>query len=295
MRKIDKKHNITRVNLLVEQRYLESKNLINESFHTPDGTPTGVNHNHQPITEYGQSNQYDLRKEENMDSLVSMILSYLGKEKTNDASIANDNKVIIYNDLIKKIMQMSPASSLNNGQNGNEIYTNNPEMMSNYLNKVGVSNFVLIDSNSKPYTDSSNDVELTEDGLANYSSSLKNTGNHPWTTYLGDKDKGDAERSENQIASEKFKDEFNNTFKGQDSFINTTNGRYFFDTLKFVNNFGRYDLIFSKPKNDMEFSDKTLWVKYDQTNGYYIDSADEIELVDKDSVDKVINMLQYNK
>jgi hypothetical protein len=32
MKKSDKKHNITKVNLLVEKRYLESKGLISESF-----------------------------------------------------------------------------------------------------------------------------------------------------------------------------------------------------------------------------------------------------------------------
>jgi hypothetical protein len=292
MRKIDKKNNFKKVNLLAEQRYLGSKGL-SESFHAPDGTPIGVDINHQPITEYSQSNQYDLRQDENMDALVSMILSYLGKEKTNNAAIANDNKVILYNELMQKLMQMSPASTLNNGENGNEVYTNNPEAMAAYLNKNGMANFVLIDSNNRPYPTAGDDSELNEDGLGDYSSELRNTGNHPWTTFLGDKDKGADENMRNQRAAGKFIDEFNNAFKGQS--INTTNGRYFFETIKFNNNFGKYDLIFTKPKTDMEFSDKTLWIKYDQSNGYYIDSNDDIELIDKDSVDKVIDMLQHNK
>ena len=283
MRKIDKKNNFKKVNFLVEQRYLNAKGL-SESI---DDIAS------EPIMEYGQSNQYDLRQEENMDTLVSMILSYLGKEKTNNAAIANDNKVIVYNQLIQKLMQMSPASTLNNGENGNEVYTNNPEAMAAYLNKNGISNFVLIDSNNRPYPTAGDDSELNEDGLGDYSSELRNTGNHPWTTFLGDKDKGADENMRNQRAAGKFIDEFNNAFKGQS--INTTNGRYFFETIKFNNNFGKYDLIFTKPKTDMEFSDKTLWIKYDQSNGYYIDSNDDIELIDKDSVDKVIDMLQHNK
>jgi hypothetical protein len=283
MRKIDKKNNFKKVNFLVEQRYLNAKGL-SESI---DDIAS------EPIMEYGQSNQYDLRQEENMNSLISMILSYLGKEKTNNAAIANDNKVIVYNQLIQKLMQMSPASNLNNGENGNEVYTNNPEAMAAYLNKNGMTNFVLIDSNNRPYPTAGDDSELNEVGFDDYSTELRNTGNHPWTTFLGDKDKGEDENIRNQKASVKFKDEFNNAFKGQA--INTTNGRYFFETLKFTNNFGKYDLIFSKPKTDMEFSDKMLWIKYDQANGYYIDSNDDIELMDKDSVDKVIDMLQYNK
>ena len=140
MRKIDKKNNFKKVNLIVEQRYLETKGLV-ESIEEI---------NMDPIMEYGQPNKYDLRQEENMDSLVSMILSYLGKEKTNSAAIANDNKVIVYNELIKRLMQMSPASNLNNGKNGNEVYTNNPQVMAAYLNKNGISDFVLIDSNNRP-------------------------------------------------------------------------------------------------------------------------------------------------
>lgn len=50
MRKIDKKNNFKKVNLLVEQRYLESKG-ITESFHKPDGTPIGVDNMHRPVSE----------------------------------------------------------------------------------------------------------------------------------------------------------------------------------------------------------------------------------------------------
>jgi hypothetical protein len=293
MRKTDKKLNFKKVNLLTEKRYLDSKGLLNESFHEPDGTPIGVDSMHRPVTEYGQSNQYDLRQDENMDTLVSMILSYLGKEKTNNAAIANDNKVIVYNELLQKLMQMSPASNLNNGENGNEVYTNNPEAMAAYLNKNGVSNFTLIDSNNRPYPTAGDDTELNEDGLGDYSSELRSTGDYPWTTFLGDKQRGEDENMRNKQASEKFKAEFNNAYKGEA--IETTNGRYFFETLKYTNNFGKYDLIFTKPKSEGDWSDKMLWIKYDQSNGYYIDSNDDIELLDKDSVDKVINMLDYNK
>ena len=144
MRKSDKKHNIKKVNLLAEQRYFESKDLVNESFHDVDGTPIGVDGNHNPINEYGQSNEYDLSNEQNMDKLISHIVSYFSSEKTNDKGIANDNKAIIYNTLINKIFELSPLSSMNVGNNQNEYYTNNPEMMDAFLKKVGIDNFTLI-------------------------------------------------------------------------------------------------------------------------------------------------------
>ena len=49
MRRFDKKKNMARANQLAEQRYKESKGLINESFHDVDGKPIGVDHMHRPI------------------------------------------------------------------------------------------------------------------------------------------------------------------------------------------------------------------------------------------------------
>lgn len=51
MRKIDKKNNFKKVNMLVEQRYLTEKGILQESFHAPDGTPIGVDHMHRPVSE----------------------------------------------------------------------------------------------------------------------------------------------------------------------------------------------------------------------------------------------------
>jgi|TARA_R110000824_G_scaffold365804_1_gene554346 hypothetical protein len=49
MRSFDKNKNIAKANLLAEQRYLESKEIIKESFHEADGTPIGVDGQHRPI------------------------------------------------------------------------------------------------------------------------------------------------------------------------------------------------------------------------------------------------------
>lgn len=51
MRRFDKKNKIERANILAERRYLSSKGLISESFHDLDGTPIGVDKNHEPISE----------------------------------------------------------------------------------------------------------------------------------------------------------------------------------------------------------------------------------------------------
>jgi hypothetical protein len=49
MRKFDKLYNLQKANILAEQRYLKEKDVLNESFHNPDGTPIGVDRYHRPI------------------------------------------------------------------------------------------------------------------------------------------------------------------------------------------------------------------------------------------------------
>jgi hypothetical protein len=51
MKRIDKIKNIKKANALTEQRYLENKGLIKESFHGPDGKPIGVDKNHMPVSD----------------------------------------------------------------------------------------------------------------------------------------------------------------------------------------------------------------------------------------------------
>ena len=297
MRKSDKKKNFLKVNLLAEQRYLQSKGIVTESFHEADGAPIGVDKNHMPITEYGQSKQFDLRDERNMNALVSTILSYLGKEKTNDASIANDNKVIVYTELLNRLMQMSPPSSFNHGENGNEIYTNNPEAMKQFLAKFKVGgDFKFIGSDGRIHNDTNEGwVNLGEDDLSNYRGEMLKTGDYPWSTFLGDKQKGEDEQIRNSEASKNFMQQFNRAYMGQT--IETTNGLYTFTNIKYRNNHGNYDLIFTKPKGENDWMDKTLWIAYDPTDGYYIldRQGEGIQLIDDESKQKVIEMLSYNK
>jgi hypothetical protein len=49
MRRFDKKKNMNKANLLAEQRHLQTKGLVKESFRDVDETPIGVDHNHTPI------------------------------------------------------------------------------------------------------------------------------------------------------------------------------------------------------------------------------------------------------
>ena len=135
--------------------------------------------------------------------------------------------------------------------------------------------------------------DLGENGLTSNRGEMQKTGDYPWTTFLGNKEKGDDEQMRNSQASENFKNQFNKTYMGQTS--ETTNGLYTFLNIKYNNNHGNYDLIFSKPKSDEDWTDKTLWIYYDQTNGYYIDNNEGIELIDSDSKEKVIEMLSHNK
>ena len=135
---------------------------------------------------------------------------------------------------------------------------------------------------------------LEEGDLGTYRSNLQNTGNYPWTTYLGNKEKGESDEKQNIKDKEGFENEFKKSYAGQT--IETTNGLYTFFDIKYKSNYGDYDLIFTRPpKGENEYSDVSLWISYDPTHGYYIDEHKGIKLTDADSEEKVKEMLSYNK
>ena len=134
---------------------------------------------------------------------------------------------------------------------------------------------------------------VEEGDLGAYRSNLQNTGNYPWTTYLGNKEKGESDKKQNIKDKEGFENEFKKSYAGQT--IETTNGLYTFFDIKYKNNYGNYDLIFTKPKGENDWSGANLFITYDQTLGYYIDEYKGIKLTDADSEEKVIEMLSYNK
>ncbi len=96
MRKSDKKKNFLKVNLLAEQRYLQSKGVVSESFHGVDGKPIGVDHMHRPVNE---NNEMDLESNPQLlDSIISQISEivapYIGV-KVADKAISNHNLEVI--------------------------------------------------------------------------------------------------------------------------------------------------------------------------------------------------------
>ncbi len=97
------------------------------------------------------SNKYDLSdenvREQFFNDLISVWTKYCG-QNPNSSAIANDNRVILYNMLNDgtiqtKINQIWSPSSLNLGSHGREYPTNNPELMSNHLENIGITNFEL--------------------------------------------------------------------------------------------------------------------------------------------------------
>ena len=92
MRKSDKKKNFLKVNLLAEQRYLQSKGIVTESFHDADGTPIGVDKNHMPIKE---NNEMDLETNPALlnniiQQMADIVAPYIGIDLA-DKSVANHN------------------------------------------------------------------------------------------------------------------------------------------------------------------------------------------------------------
>ena len=167
------------------------------------------------------------------------------------------------------------------------------QSLANYIQEQ-VTNLYKLQTLNEQRESLKKEITLLKEGnLDAYSSSLKNTGNYPWTIYLGNKEKGESDEKQNTKDKEEFKIEFKTSYDGQT--IETTNGTYTFADIKYKSNYGNYDLLFTKPKGEDDWSDKTLWITYDPTNGYYVDNYYGVELSDADSEEKVIEMLSYNK
>jgi hypothetical protein len=96
-------------------------------------------------------NTYDLNNSDNLEEFYRKIIDiwtfYCG-QRPNDAAVANDNRVILYNllesgKLAEKINQYWSPNTLNLAKGGNDYYTNNPEDMKSHLNKMGVTDYTL--------------------------------------------------------------------------------------------------------------------------------------------------------
>jgi hypothetical protein len=285
MRKIDKKHNMSKVNLLAEQRYLQSKGLLIESSYMPNGMTTGLDDiktvNEDPI---GGNNELMVIKRQIEDLKPNFTINFGAlKVMGLDLEIAYDLNSKFY-----KVRNSITGKYYVN----NILHTQCVDC--EFRTPDEVIKFIRLKAEGGAVKFMPQQNEGVEEGdLGAYRSNLQNTGNYPWTTYLGNKEKGESDEKQNIKDKEGFENEFKKSYAGQT--IETTNGLYTFFDIKYKNNYGNYDLIFTKPKGENDWSDANLFITYDQTLGYYIDEYKGIKLTDADSEEKVIEMLSYNK
>jgi hypothetical protein len=280
MRKLDKFKNLKKANSLVEQRYLKTKGLLSENINED---PIGGGY----LGDIGfvpGKKELQMVKGEVEDLKPNFTINY------NALKVMDLDLEITY-DLEDKTYDV--RNSINGKYYANNItYTQcvdcefrTPEEVVKFIRRKAERGDVR-------FMPQQNE-NVKEADLNTYRASLQNTGNYPWTIYLGNKEKGEVDKAQNAKDSEEFKNEFKQGYAGQT--IETTNGTYTFADIKYKNNYGNYDLLFTKPKGENDWSDKTLWITYDPTNGYYVDNYYGVELSDADSEEKVIEMLSYNK
>lgn len=128
-------------------------------------------------------NPYDLNNPSNLDDfyrkVVDVWTEYCG-QRSNDAGVSNDNRVILYNllesgKLAERINQMWSPNGLHQDKNGTDFYTNNPEDMEAHLQKMGYSkgDYTLspgVASQGRfeqPYTNPETTMSLNEGILSN--------------------------------------------------------------------------------------------------------------------------------
>lgn len=142
MRRFDKKTNIEKANLLAEQRFLTSKNLINENMYET----------------YLTEAKYDLNDENEIGEVKRMLynlalenLPQFNYSKTGSKAVSNDNKVIFSTMVLPKGFLKSTYVPLENRNSSFEIWTNNPELMRNYLTSIGQNpdKYTFFDDNNQ--------------------------------------------------------------------------------------------------------------------------------------------------
>ena len=129
MRKIDKKLKIQKANLLFEQRYLSDKGIETEK--------SKINESILYEAKFDLSNENEVSNMKTM--LYNMALENLPQlnyTKTGDKATANDNKVIFITQILPGFFK-SNYIPLDYRQSDREIWTNNSDMMREYLSSIG--------------------------------------------------------------------------------------------------------------------------------------------------------------
>ena len=346
MRRIDKKLNMMKANLLAETRHLESKGLISENNaersalersrerlaklgidpYTGEKSISGTQKTNPDIIalakDINNSAVNDRKKEEKLIKKVS-------KENNFDKETEYNLITAVQKGRIKALNEFDTPIGVN--QNNNELdLEENPQKLDDIIKQIRVivnpyinihigaaianhnweailkafnqslsRNSKYKDEFAKEYSklDDANLDEnrlFEEDDLSNHQGEMSKTGDYPWVRNAGNNREADRQEAVNKNAKENFFKIFNNTYMGQA--IETTNGLYTFKSIKYNNNHGSYDLMFTKPKGENDFMDKTLWITYSPTDGYYITNKQgEVKLNDDKSKEKVTKMLSYNK
>jgi D-tyrosyl-tRNA(Tyr) deacylase len=133
MRRFDKKTNIVNANLLAEKRYLTSKNIISENIDE-------VNMYETYLTEA----KYNLNDESEVAEVKRMLynlalenLPQFNSSKVGSKATSNDNRVIFTTMVLPKGFLSSTYVPLEYRGSNYEIWTNNVELMKNYLMSIG--------------------------------------------------------------------------------------------------------------------------------------------------------------
>jgi hypothetical protein len=255
MRKIDKKKNLVKANLLAEQRYLESKGIITESYHDSI---------HGPNTGGPQKTAGDI------DRLADTIIKDYNHD---DLSVIITKTIPGNRELRRKLFSavVIKLKAMGDIKNGN-----------------------VYDSPELGWRDSENtDIPIGEvDGLSSDRQSMKTTADYPWIRNVGNHQKADEYEKTNTLSRESFLKKFKETYFGNE--IETNDGIYTVEGLQFRNNHGNYNVILTNSEDGWPKTLRFSYNE-NEDNYYLQNRQDEgIEILG-DSQNKLIEMLRYNK
>lgn len=137
--------------------------------------------------------------------------------------------------------------------------------------------------------------KLRELNIDTYAKAMDTTEMYPWTRmlsgeYENPKHVGLKQQRVNKLARDRFTQEFYKQYPLNSTIIQTSIGPMAFEGIKFNTNYTNYTLMFG----DVQSFPSMLFIKYDNQDGYWIDSMDKSIKLDNSSAQLVKDMLKYN-
>lgn len=247
-------------------------------------------------------------------------------DKLNSTPINESTSYLINNGMIKRALNASNLMAYKDEITDFDIaeaiavyihdYNDNTNIINQFKGLLRISKFNPSPSFTYKYEDLDEIAKMVYDAIVDfyeneninelnastYSRVMNNTSEYPWDYFfsknpdkaINPKELGTQKGRINKLAQELFIKEFYKEFPIGGITINTSEGEYIFIGIKFEANYTRYDAFFKEKSNYENYTGRTIWIT-PSGNDFYINISRGLTITDPESINKVKDILKYNK